>query len=188
MSDEFERRTLDAHERLWERVVELNNLPHPYGTALGLLAIFRIEELDQFQNEPFCQFSMQDETFLELLNADKPLEAIRPYIGKELWEVAKAKTVFTFRLLLMIANDSPASADLSRWHEDEIVKQQMAQSFSEEVVESFDYSKLATISEITRAWDQQILEKIKDGCRGIDSEMNSIPIVFSDNASSSEAS
>ena len=169
MSDELEKRTLDAHEQLWTRITELNNLPHPYGTALGLLPIFRLEELERFQNEPSCQFLIEDEEFLQLSNADKSLELIRPYIDSELWIIAKARTTFTFRLLVLIAKDSPASADLSQWHEDKILKQQMLANFPETTVKSFDYSKLATISEITKVWDDQILAKIKDGCRGLDS-------------------
>ena len=44
-------------------------------------------------------------------------------------------------------------------------------------LESFDYSK-PRVSENARVWDEQLLQKIRDRCRGIDPVMNSLPIVF----------
>ena len=41
MSESLAAKVVEAHDLLWNKVVELSNLPSPYGATLGMLHILQ---------------------------------------------------------------------------------------------------------------------------------------------------
>lgn len=166
-SEVLQIKIIEAHEKLWARIIELNNLPAPYGAVLGFLSILEPSEMDMVKKKPGFQFSSQDDDFLQLLRGNEPLDLIRPFVDNHLWEMARARIAFTFRLVLMISTDGPTSSTLSNWSEDALILQHLRTTFSEKTLESFDYSQVGTIQRIMSKWDQLIVSKIKEAYEGL---------------------
>ena len=161
MSETLQTKVIEAHEKLWARVLELNDLPSPYGTALGYLMLLTPDEMDSYQKNPKFPFSTSDEGFDAVVLGDRRLGLIRPYIDDRLWESTRSRIAFTLRLLIMMATDHPTGTALSGWHEDGLLLTHLSTTFQDATLNSFDYTKPGIIHHILDAWDGQIVTMIK---------------------------
>ena len=160
-SELLRSRIIDAHERLWQRIVEINgNLPSPYGPALGLFLFLTPKELEAAKGNPDCQFSTADEAFLEAVD-DHKLELIRPYIDVTLWQMVIGRIAFAKRLLYLFSTDTPNLVELTNWPEDKLVRQHLQTTFTQNELEQFNYSQPGTYHEIVELWNLRIIAEIK---------------------------
>ena len=154
-------RIIDAHEKLWERIVAIrSNLPSPYGEVLGLFQVVTPKELEAVKSEPAFQFSMADTAFMEVID-DRKLDLIRPYIDDTLWRIAKARISFSLRLLYLFATDTPDPDALTNWPEDHLVLEHLRTAFTQKELEQFNYSQPGTFKDIADLWEARIVVEIK---------------------------
>ena len=161
-SELLQSRIIDAHEKLWERIVDIgHNVPSPYDRVLGLFVFLSPAELEAEKGNPELQFSTADEAFRELVDGSGLDLLARPYIDGTLWEMAASRITFTLRLLLLFSTDTPNPVELTKWPEDELVRQHLQTAFTEQELERFNYSQPGTFKEITDLWEARILADIK---------------------------
>ena len=161
-SEILQARIIDAHEKLWERIVEIgHNVPSPYSEALGLFLLLSPAELEAEKRNPELQFSTADEAFMELVDGSQLDFLSRPYIDDTLWEMAAGRIAFALRLLILFSTDTPNPVELTNWPEDELVRQHLQTVFTEQELERFNYSQLGTFKEITGLWEARIVAEIK---------------------------
>ena len=161
-SEILQARVIDAHEKLWERIVEIgHNVPSPYSGILGLFLLLTPSELATEKRKPEIQFSTADNTFRELVDSSVLDLLIRPYIDDTLWEMASGRIAFTLRLLLLFSTDTPNHAELTSWPEDELVRRHLQTVFTEQELERFNYSKPGTLKQITDLWEERIVAEIR---------------------------
>ena len=162
LSETLQGRIIQAHEMLWEKVVEIgHNVPSPYSKAMGLFSLLSPEELEAEKKNPDIQFSIRDNTFRELVDRSTLDRLMRPYIDDTLWEMAAGRITFTLRLLLLFSTDTPNPVQLTNWPEDELVRRNLQTAFTEQELERFNYSQPGTFKEITDLWEARILADIK---------------------------
>ena len=161
-SELLQSRIIDAHEKLWERIVDIgHNVPSPYGGVLGLFALLSPAELEAEKRDPELQFSRFDEAFRELLDKTRLDLLSRPYIDDALWQMAEGRIAFTLRLLVLFSTDTPNPIELTNWPEDELVRQHLQTVFTEQELERFNYSQPGTFKQITDLWEARITAGIK---------------------------
>ena len=161
-SELLQSRIIDAHEKLWERIVDIgHNVPSPYDRVVGLFVLLSPAELEAEKGNPELQFSIADEAFRQLVNASQLDLLARPYIDGTLWEMAAGRIIFTLRLLLLFSTDTPNPVELTNWPEDELVRRHLQTAFTEQELERFNYSQPGTFKEITDLWETRILADIK---------------------------
>ena len=162
-SELLQSRIIDAHEKLWARIVEISrDLPNKYRNALGLFQVLTPKEMETAKANREFQFSTTDEAFGEVLN-DRNLELIRPYIDDSLWEMARGRVSFSIRLLILFSTDTPNPVELTNWPEDKLVKQHLSSAFTQQELERFNYSQPGTLKEILDLWETRIIAEIKKG-------------------------
>ena len=160
-SELLQSKIIDAHEKLWGRIIEVKNgLPSPYSTALGLFLILTPRELEEAKQRSEFQFSTGDEAFKSVMD-NRDLDLIRPYIEDHLWQMARARIAFGMRLLILFSRDTPNPVELTNWPEDKLVVQHLLTSFSPKELEQFNYSQPGTFKEIVELWDERMLAEIK---------------------------
>ena len=160
-SELLRSKIMDAHEKLWERIVEIKgDLPMPYGAVLGLFLLLTPKELEEAKGKPDYQFSTYDEAFLEMVD-DHSLELIRPYIDETLWKIAKSRIAFAMRLLFLFSADTRNPVELTNWPEDELVRQHLRTPFTEKELEQFNYSRPGIFKDIVDLWEARIIAEIK---------------------------
>ena len=160
-SELLRSRIIDAHEKLWERIVEIKgNLPSPYGTVLGFFAILTPKELEAAKGKSDFQFSTADKAFVEVID-DRKLNLIRPYVDDTLWQMAKGRIAFAMRLLILFSTDTPNPVELTNWPEDKLVVQHLRTAFTLKELEQFNYSQPGTFTEIVDLWETRIVAEIK---------------------------
>ena len=161
-SEILQARIIDAHEKLWERIVDIgHSIPIPYGGVLALFIFLSPAELAAEKRKPENQFSTHDETFTKLVEASALDLRIRPYIDDTLWEMSTGRIAFSMRLLLLFSTDTPNPVELTNWPEDELVRQHLQTAFTEQEIERFNYSQPGTFKEIADLWEARILAAIK---------------------------
>ena len=161
-SELLQSRIIDAHEKLWERIVEIgHNVPSPYSKILGLFLLLSPAELEAEKGNPELQFSTADEVFRELVDGNKLDLLVRPYIDDTLWEMATGRIAFTLRLLVLFSTDTPNPVELTNWPEDILVRQHLQTVFTEQELERFNYSQPGTFKQITDLWEARIVAEIK---------------------------
>ena len=158
----LQTRIIDAHEKLWERIVNIgHNIPLPYGGVLALFIFLSPAELAAEKRKPENQFSTHDDPFMKLVEASALDLRIRPYIDDTLWEMAAGRLAFSMRLLLLFSTDTPNPVELTNWPEDELIKQHLQTVFTEQEIERFNYSQPGTFKEITDLWEERIMTEVK---------------------------
>jgi len=158
----LQSRIIDAHEKLWERIVDIgHNVPSPYGGILALFSLLTPEELAAGKRKPETQFSTADTAFGKLVDGSTLDLLTRPYIDDALWEMATSRIAFTLRLLLLFSTDTPNPVELTYWPEDALVRRQLQTAFTEQECERFNYSQPGTFREITDLWEERIVAQIK---------------------------
>ena len=161
-SEILQARIIDAHEKLWERIVQIeHNIPSPYSGALLSFLILSPAELETAKRNPEIQFSTADEAFRELRDGRQLDLRTRPYIDDTLWEMAAGRIAFTLRLLILFSTDTPNPVELTNWPEDELVRQHLQTVFTEQELERFNYSQPGTFKEITDLWEARIVTEIR---------------------------
>ena len=161
-SELLQSKIIDAHEKLWERIVEIgHNVPSPYSKMLGLFLLLSPAELEAEKRNPELQFSTADEAFRELVDGNKLDLLVRPYIDDTLWEMATGRIVFTLRLFVLFSTDTPNPVELTNWPEDILVRQHLQTVFTEQELERFNYSQPGTFKQITDLWEGRIVAEIK---------------------------
>ena len=161
-SEILQAKIIDAHEKLWERIVEIgHNIPNSYSEALLSFLILSPEELEAKKRNPEFQLSRADEAFRELVDRS-PLDLLtRPYIDDTLWEMATGRIAFTLRLLFLFSTDAPNPIGLTNWPEDKLVRQYLQTAFTEQELERFNYSQPGMFKEITDLWEARIVAEIR---------------------------
>ena len=107
-SELLQSRIIDAHEKLWERIVDIgHNVPSHYDRVLGLFVFLSPAELEAEKRNPDLQFSRADEAFRELVDKTRLNLLSRPYIDDALWQMAAGRIAFTLRLLFLFSTDNP---------------------------------------------------------------------------------
>ena len=161
-SEILQARIIDAHEKLWERIVDIgNNIPSPYGGVLALFIFLSPAELAAEKRKPESQFSTNDDAFKKLVEASALDPRIRPYIDSTLWEMAAGRIAFSLRLLLLFSTDTPNPVELTNWPEDELVRQHLQTAFTEQELERFNYSEPGTFKKITDLWEDRIITEVR---------------------------
>ena len=161
-SELLQARIIDAHEKLWERIVDIgHNVPSPYDGVLALFALLSPAELEAEKRNPELQFSRADEAFRELVDKTELDLLSRPYIDDALWQMAAGRISFTLRLLFLFSIDTPDPIELTNWPEDELVRQHLQTVFTEQELERFIYSQPGTFKQITDLWEARIIAGIK---------------------------
>ena len=161
-SELLQARIIDAHEKLWERIVAIgHNVPSPYSGVLGLFIVLSPEELAAEKRKPESQFSTADETFRKFVDTSTLDLRIRPYIDDTLWEMAAGRIAFSLRLLLLFSTDTPNPVELTNWPEDELVRRCLQTAFTEQELEKFNYSQPGMFKEITDTWEARIMTEVK---------------------------
>ena len=160
-SELLQSRRIEAHEKLWENIVEIRGkVPNPYGIALGLFAILTPAELEAAKRKPELQFSTDDKVFRELVDGSK-LDLVRPYIDDTLFEMATGRIAFALRLLILFSTDTPNPVELTNWPEDILVKSHLQTVFTVKEIEQFNYSQPGTFDQIIDLWEARIVAEIK---------------------------
>ena len=161
-SEILQARIIEAHEMLWQRIVEIgHNVPSPYIGVLGLFSLLSPEELEAQKMNSELQFSIADEAFRQLVDASQLDLLARPYIDGTLWEMVAGRIAFTLRLLLLFSTDTPNPVELTNWPEDDLIRHHLQTAFTEQELERFNYSQPGTFKEITDLWETRILADIK---------------------------
>ena len=161
-SEILQVRIIDAHEKLWERIVYIgHNVPSPYSKVLGLFEFLSPAELEAAKRNPELQFSTADEAFRELVDGSILDLLPRIYIDDTLWQMAAGRIAFTLRLLLLFSTDTPNPVELTNWPEDELVRQHLQTVLTKQELERFNYSQPGTFKEITDLWEARIVAEIK---------------------------
>ena len=158
----LQSRIIDAHEKVWARIVEIgHNVPNPYSEVLRLFSFLSPEELEKAKKKPEFRFSIADKTFGELVDGSGLDLLARPYIDDSLWEMAEGRIALTLRLLTLFSTDTPNPLELTNWPEDELVRRHLQTVFTEQELERFNYSEPGTFKEITDLWEARIVAEIK---------------------------
>ena len=161
-SELLQSRIIDAHEKLWERIVGINgNIPNPYSGVLGLFVLLTPTELEAAKRKPELQFSTADKAFMELVDGSKLDLLVRPYIDNTLWEMATGRIAFALRLLMLFSTDTPNPVELTNWPEDILVRRHLQTVFTEQELEQFNYSQPGTFKQITDLWEDRIVAGVK---------------------------
>ena len=161
-SELLQSRIIDAHEKLWERIVDIgHNVPSPYDRVMALFVFLSPAELEAEKANPELQFSRADEAFRELVDGTGLNLFSRPYIDDTLWQMAAGRIAFTLRLLFLFSTDTPNPIELTTWPEDELVRQHLQTVFTEQELERFNYSQPGTFKQITDLWEARITAGIK---------------------------
>ena len=161
-SEILQARIIDAHEKLWERIVDIgHNIPSPYGGVLAFFIFLSPAELAAEKGNPESQFSTHDEAFTKFVETSALDLRVRPYIDDTLWVMAAGRIAFSLRLLLLFSTDTPNPVELTNWPEDEVVRQHLQTAFTEQELERFNYSQPGTYKEITDLWEERIMTEVR---------------------------
>ena len=160
ISEVLRAKHIDAHEKLWQRILELRNVPSPYGTMVNLLSFMSPSELSRAKDKPEVQFKIADKGLVDWLSTTGQMENLRLYIDDQLWAQASSRIRFVGRLVLLSASDGPG--DISKFYEDEIAREAMSVVFSQSELSRFDFERPGETSRVTKEWDLRILAKIRE--------------------------
>ena len=166
-SDLLESRRIEAHEKLWERVVRFQDeLPEPFSEVLFKILISTPQELEKLRKSDELQFDVEDEIFYKMGDSLKDLRLSRPYFEDRLWDMIHGRIAFPMRLLVLFSKDDPNPVPMTNWPEDCLVKQHLLKAFSEEELERVNYSEPGVYEDLVDKWDLRILAEIRKGISG----------------------
>ena len=166
-SDLLESRRIEAHEKLWERVVRFQDeLPEPFSEVLSKILISTPQELEKLRECEELQFDVEDEIFYKVGDSLNDLRLSRPYFDDRLWDMFRSRIAFPMRLLVLFSNDYPNPVPMTNWPEDCLVKEYLLKAFSQEELERVNYSEPGVYEDLVEKWDLRILAEIRKGISG----------------------
>ena len=163
-SELLEAKIINAHEKLWDAILRVKQLPPPYSGALDYFKLYTPQELEKAREKPELQFSMTTLEFTKLIDSSD-LDPYRLYIDDHLWNMATSRIAFSDRLLVLFSsdgpNDGPNPVGLTNWPEDKLIVQHLLTAFSQRELDQFNYSPPGVFGKIVEKWESRILTEIK---------------------------